>query len=70
MDMLDEIADAAQIGPDLLTVLRQRFGGQSHYIHSGRRLIHDQIRQSELPIAEIARRYGLHRGSVKRIKAR
>lgn len=70
MDMLDEIADKLKIDNDTLIELRRRYGGGNHYIESGRRRIQDQIRQSELPIAEIARRYGLHRESVRRIKAR
>jgi len=70
MDMLDEVADMAGIGPDLLIELRRRFGGQSHYICSARPLVQDQIRRSTLPAADLARRYGVTRKTVARIKAR
>lgn len=68
MDMLDEIADELKIDSDTLIELRRRYGGETHYIESARRLIQEKIRQSDLPAAIIARKYSLHRKTVQRIQ--
>lgn len=68
MDLFDDLATRLSIPPETLFDLRRIYGGETYYVHSARREMQQRIRSENAPASVIAKRYGLHRNSVARIR--
>lgn len=69
MDILDKVAERAGVDPEIIYQIRREDGGRAHYIYSARQETHRRIQQEHAPIIQLARRFHIHRNTVRRIQS-
>ena len=69
MDILDKVMERAAIDPEIIYQLRREEGGRTHYVYSARPETHRRIQQETAPITQLAKRFHVHRNTIRRIQS-